>query len=504
MERITQQNTTEKSVLIIGAGRTGLITARHLLTVPNCSITIVEAKSDIGGLWAYEELNEHHPKAEEAKRSDNYHRLYHCFQGSIYPDVILNIPIQLVSCKDFTVKDFDPKLPDFLMLKQYNSYINAYCDHFGLRKYVTYNTLVKLVRPYENLSAEEKSAIKDLPPRTWVVTTVDAKAESLSQNEKVATFDYVVAASGLNVKPHIPPVNGISNFKGFVLHSKDFREPEDPIYRDKTILLLGGSYSGIDMVVQFFHNPIKGRQKIKKMIFCAKDVGIVENSTDFKDLREEGVLETKKGWVSDFTEDSVIFTDGTSEKVDVVMFCTGYMPACPYLDPGDKIIDFGGEGSRDKYIGPLYKRVVSIRQPRLLFAGTIDFTPIGHYLNEAQIIFIKHIIEGSVKLPTVEEMTNEHEKDIEAVKANSKDGSLANYFRLEILKTDLPYLESLQRMCQHLYPGGEEKAKKYVDSLVAMTKTALDLFMNGNLLQYKSLDFSSMFPEEVRNTTEFY
>ena len=504
MESLNNKQREDKiKVLIIGAGRTGMLAARHISTVPNCEVTVVEAKSEIGGLWVYDELNEFHPKAQEAKRSDNYYRLYNCFPGAIYPYLITNIPKEFMSYKDFTIDDFNPKLPDFFSLKEYCSYLNAYWDKFDLKKLVTFNTLVKSVRLYENLSEDEKSKIKDLPRRTFMVMTVDSKGESISQNQKVATYDYVVVGSGMHVKPYIPTLNGISNFKGFVMHSKDFREPDDPIYKDKTILLLGGSYSSVDMIVQFFCHPQKGRQEVKKLIFCANELRLVENSEDFKHLKDEGSLVSKKGWVKDVTQDSVIFTDGTSEKVDIVMYCTGYATTFPFLDPADKILEYGGEESRDRFFGPLYKRLVSIRQPRMFFPGCIDLTAFLNYITEVQSMFIKHIIEGTLKLPSIEDMTKDYEQDIELEKAASKDGTLTSFFKRPSLKTDVIYLESLKKIFLHLYPGTEEKMNKNFERKVAMLKKCIELFSKGNLLQYKSFDYTGTYPEEVRNSTEF-
>ena len=492
-----------RPVLIIGAGRTGMLTARHLSTVPNCSITIVEAKSEVGGLWAYEEMNELHPREKEVKASDNYYKLYNCFQGSIYPHVTTNITKSFLSYKDFSINDFDPTLPDILTLKQYHSYLNAYWDHFGLKKYVVFNTLVKSLRLYENLSEEEKSAIKELPQRTFVVTTIDSKVGDISVKENISTYDYVIVSVGMNVKPYIPTIKGISNFKGSVIHVKEFREPDDPIYQDKTILVLGGSASAIDMVVQLYHNPVKGRQKIKKIIFCANDTGMIDKTTDFKDLKEEGAVVGKKGWVDNFTEDSATFSDGTTEKVDVVIFCTGYCATFPFLDLADKILDFGGEETRFKFFGPLYKRMVSIRQPKLFFPGYIDYNPLINYISEVQVMLLKHLIDGSVKLPSVEEMMKEYEEDVENSKANSKYGTLSSFFNLVAAKYDVTYIEGLRKFFQHLYPGTEEIHKKHLERKVEMLKKNMEFINNGNMLSLKRFDFSGNFPEEIKNTTEF-
>ena len=285
----------EKRILIVGAGRSGMFVARFLSTTPNHLITVVETKSEIGGLWAYQELNEYHPKAQEAKKFDNFYKLYNCFQGSVYPSVLTNSSKDFFRYKDFSIDDFNPDASEFFTIKEYNSYLNAYWDHFKLRQYVTFNTLVKSIRSYEKLSEEQKAKLEDITPRTFVVTTADANSENFDQNEKVSTYDYVVVSSGQHSKPFIPATNGISKFKGFVLHSKNFREPDDPVYQDKVILLLGGGLTGIDMIVQFFHNPVKGRQNIKKLIYCSNNVSWLKSTTDFRDLLEDGSLLIKKG-----------------------------------------------------------------------------------------------------------------------------------------------------------------------------------------------------------------
>ena len=502
MESLRQKEEKTK-VLIIGAGRTGMLAARHISTVPNCEVTVVEAKSEIGGLWSYDELNEFHPKAQEAKRSDNYYRLYNCFQGAIYPHLITNLPSTFMSYKDFTISDFLSKPPEFLSQKEYCSYLNAYWDYFDLKKFVSFNTLVKSVRLYENLSEDERSQIKDLPPRTFVVTTVDSKGESISQNPKISTYDYVIVGSGMHVKPYRPTLNDISKFKGFVMHSKDFREPDDPIYKDKTILMLGGSYSSFDLMMHLLCHPQKGRQPVNKVIVCASETFILDVSEDFKYLKDEGSLILKRGWVKNFTEDSVVFTDGTSEKIDVVVYCTGYAATYPFLDPADKILEYGGEETRDRFFGPLYKRLVSIRQPKMFFPGLIDFTAFLNEITEVQIMLLKHVIHGTLKLPSVEEMTKDYEQDIAREKAASRDGTLTSFFKIPPLTTDLGYLESLRKEFQHLYPGTEEKMKKNFERKVAILSKCVEFMIKGNLLQYKSFNYSEKYPEEVKSSTEF-
>ena len=101
-------------------------------------------------------------------------------------------------------------------MKEYNSYLNAYWDHFKIKQHVTFNTLIKSIRPYENFSKQRKSELKDLEPRTFVVTTVDSKGDRLDQNEKVSTYDYVIIGSGMHSKSYTPTINNLLNFKGLI------------------------------------------------------------------------------------------------------------------------------------------------------------------------------------------------------------------------------------------------------------------------------------------------
>ncbi|MCQ6513234.1 hypothetical protein NPN18_26055, partial [Vibrio parahaemolyticus] len=79
--------------------------------------------------------------------------------------------------------------------------------------------------------------------------------------------------------------------------------------------------------------------------------------------------------------------------------------AFPFLDfEKDKIIDHPRGSFCGRFIAPLYKRLVSIREPSLFFMGFIGTTPLATLCFEAQGLFVKAIIEGKYKLPSQNEM----------------------------------------------------------------------------------------------------
>ena len=76
-----------------------------------------------------------------------------------------------------------------------------------------------------------------------------------------------------------------------------------------------------------------------------------------------------------FGSDRVLFTDGSAEQVDVVIYCTGYKISFPFLD--------GAVASADNGHVPLYHRVASPTFPGLYFIGLVQ--PIGAIMPIAEV-----------------------------------------------------------------------------------------------------------------------
>ena len=97
-----------------------------------------------------------------------------------------------------------------------------------------------------------------------------------------------------------------------------------------------------------------------------------------------------------FEGDSVRFEDGSSEKVDLVIYCTGYKITFPFFDEGLL-------SAPDNRI-PLYRRVVSPEHPGLYFIGLLQ--PLGAImpLAEAQSEWVADVLEGKAKLPSAARM----------------------------------------------------------------------------------------------------
>jgi hypothetical protein len=104
-----------------------------------------------------------------------------------------------------------------------------------------------------------------------------------------------------------------------------------------------------------------------------------------------------------FAQDRVRFVDGSSELVDLVIYCTGYKITLPFFDPG--LIS-----ATDNHI-PLYRRVVSPEHPGLYFIGLCQ--PLGAImpLAEAQSEWIADVLSGDCSLPGEAEMRRVIERE---------------------------------------------------------------------------------------------
>jgi len=165
-------------------------------------VTIYEIGSHIGGMWVF--------------NNDNN-------RSSAYKTLHINTARDLTAFEDFA---FDRSVQPFPDHRDMAKYLRDYAEHFGVTKFVRFNTLVTDVRPARDYSPEE--------PR-WVVETADG--------EKVE-HDTVIVATGHLTKP-LEVDMFREQFKGEYLHSHDYKEPAR--FADKRVCVVGVGNSGLDI-----------------------------------------------------------------------------------------------------------------------------------------------------------------------------------------------------------------------------------------------------------------
>ena len=125
--------------------------------------------------------------------------------------------------------------------------------------------------------------------------------------------------------------------------------------------------------------------------------------------------------ISKFTVDSIVLVDGSQYKIDAVIFCTGYSREFPFLDESCHL------DVTDKRITPLYKDIVHTEFPSsLFFVGLKEF---NDYVGTAtvQVRFITSVLLGTADLPSVDDMNQEIQKEIETALLEGKPPKSCHY-----------------------------------------------------------------------------
>ena len=186
---------------------------------------------------------------------------------------------------------FDGELPSYVKRPVMYRYLKEYHLKYGQAAKVKFNCKVENVTN----TAKDKFSV------TWI----DTAQPDYPQME---TFDYVVVAVGHFSVPNDPVFTNEEKFTGKIIHAHDYRDGR--MYKDKRVLLVGGSYSAEDIALQCWK-------------FGAKYSHITHKNPNRMGFQwPEGIVETET-FLKDFDGNKVIFEDESSEEYDYVIKCTG-------------------------------------------------------------------------------------------------------------------------------------------------------------------------------------
>ena len=355
--------------------------------------------------------------------------------------------------------------PDYPSHSQIAEYFDDYVDRFGFRDRIRFRTEVTRVEPAGDGG--------------WRVSWRDVE----SGEEGSAAYTAVFVANGhhWDARWPEPPFEGQDAFEGVQLHVHDYKTPD--VIEGKRVLVLGIGNSATDIAVEssriaertllamrrgawILPKYLKGkpvdelgnafvsrlplavtramyRRALKTATGDPMDYGLPEPdhklaeahptiSAELLSRIGHGDIAVKPN-VAAFTGGRrVRFADGSTEDVDVVVYCTGYKITFPFFDP--QLL-----AAPDNEI-PLYKRVVSPDHPGLYFIGLLQ--PLGAImpLAEAQSEWIADVLEGKVELPDSERMRRYIVRDREAM-AKRYVASKRHTIQVDFE----PYMRSLRR-----------------------------------------------------------
>ncbi|XP_023139610.2 flavin-containing monooxygenase 5-like isoform X2 [Amphiprion ocellaris] len=408
-------------VAVIGAGPSGLTSIKACLE-EGLEPTCFESSYDIGGLWKFKE------KPEPGR-------------ANIYQSVVINSSKEMMSFSDFPPP---AELPNNMHHSEIMIYLRLYAQAFNLTQHIHLQTTVISVRQRPDFAASGQ----------WEVET-----EKTEASRQMHVFDAVIVCTGHFTQPHLPLTDfpGIESFQGRYFHSWDYRSAEG--LEGKRVVVIGIGNSGGDIAVDISRVAEKvylstrsgawviGRvapgglpadivrvsrmgNLIRKLFpswtnktlekklnapFDHKLYGLQPKHAFFAQVPVvnddlpariiSGRVQVKPN-VKEFSGSSVIFTDGSIiDKVDVVVFATGYNYGFPFLPAALQ--------AKCGYRLCLYKHIFhpTLTKPTLAVVGFIHGFGAINPLAEMQARWATRVFKGLITLPTDKIMMKEIEKD---------------------------------------------------------------------------------------------
>ena len=183
------------TVIIVGAGPSGLATAA-CLNKQEIPYIILEREDCIASLFNKKSYNRLH-----------LHLKKHFCQLPYFP--------------------FPKSYPTYVSRVEFLKYLDDYASHFNIRP--SFGNFVKNAK-YD----EEK--------KVW-------KVETNVNGDQVSCYEgrFLVVATGEASEVFIPKVDGLSEFKGEVIHSTEYKSGE--AYENKKVLVVGAGNSGMEIAL---------------------------------------------------------------------------------------------------------------------------------------------------------------------------------------------------------------------------------------------------------------
>lgn len=360
----------ELPVAIVGAGPAGLAAARAL-RLRGIDYVQFERHTDVGGIWDI----------------DN-------------PGTPMYRSAHFISSRDKSgFWDFAmPKaFADYPSREQILAYTRAFADEFGLQNAIRFGTEVRAAR-------QDADGV-------WTIDTSDGTVRARA----------LIAANGTTWAARRPEVPGEATFSGEIIHSQAYRDIEQ--FKGKRVLVVGLGNSGADIACdaavsadRAFVSTRRGYHFIPKHI-----LGEPSDTTEWLpiwgerllyaimrpivigDVRRWGLPKpdhrlfethpllntqllhhlqhgdvTAKPAIAHFDGPDVVFADGTRERVDLVVFATGYDFAIPYL--GDGVVSYTG-GRPDLYLNAFSRTHPGLYAVSFIEVNSSAYTLFDHVAN---------------------------------------------------------------------------------------------------------------------------
>lgn len=427
---------TSPSVCVIGAGCSGLASIKNLVQAGIENVVCFEKNDQVGGNWIFTAGESHSSVCETT----------HIISSKSMSEFL-----------DFPMPEHYPDYPSHA---QVLAYFQNYARHFGLEKYIRFNTAVDSVEETED--------------KKWLVAL---------KNGEQHRFDYLFTANGHHSVPRWPDIPG--EFTGAFLHAHSYKT--NAPFAGKRVLVIGAGNSGCDCAVEisrvarhtaismrrayyiipkfmmgkptdtynklltrlphFVRRPLQ-KLSLRLQVGDYRDYGLERpdypitrchptlNSELLYRIRH-GKVHPRRG-IEKFEGKKVHFKDGRVEEFDAVIAATGYKIAFSFFDKG--FIDF-----EDADRIPLYLRMIHPEHPTLFFIGLTQPQGCIWPLSDLQAKLAANHVAGRWPIPrNVRELAEAECREIEKDFLHTKRHSLEVHFH--------PFFNKIQKQIPKAAP----------------------------------------------------
>ncbi|CAN6856797.1 unnamed protein product [Brassica oleracea] len=427
------------------AGAAGLVAARELRREGH-SVVVFERQKQVGGTWIYTDHVEPDPLSVDPTRP--------VVHSSVYATLRTNLPRECMGYRDFPFVARSGDQRRFPSHGEVLAYLQEFAKEFAIEEVIRFETAVERVAP-----ATEGGNGK------WRVESTE-KEKRVRRDE---VYDAVVVCNGHYIEPRLAEIPGISSWPGKEMHSHNYRIPEP--FKDQVVVLIGNSASAVDI-----SRDIAGHAKEVHVAGRSNPADTFIKQPGYSNLWMHSMIERVN------KDGSVVFQNGQTILVDVIMHCTGYKYHFPFLETnGSVTID-------DNRVGPLYKHVFPPElAPWLSFIG-IPWQVVPFPLFELQSKWIAGVLSGRIMLPSKEDMM----EDIKSLYATLEAQGIQKRYTHRMGIAQFEYNDWLATQCG--CPGTEEWRKEmYLTTGVrkrAKPETYRDEWEDHHLISQASQDFS--------------
>ena len=397
-----------KRVAVIGAGAAGLAAGRAFREV-GLEPVILEQSKVAGGLWVY--------------RRDG--------PGPAYRSLRTNTSKHVTA---FSNVPFAAGLPDFPGRAEVEAYLLAYGA--DLLPSVRFGCEVRSLQPVGD-------------GRWELILCADGR-------ESIERFDAVLVCSGIFRRPVTTVVPGQREFTGQVRHSMSYRVPEE--FAGLTVLVVGLGSSAVDIATDLLgaaarvalsvrrgawlaprtvHGRPRDHRGTRLSLLLPESVRRRQNrQRDLHEYAQRGLEDPAVVWkranipfepatapsvtsenllshlvsgdigvhshIVRFDGAEAVFADGSRERPDTVIFCTGYDRDFPFLSTVLRPWTEAGGG--------LYRLVFPPEHPSLAFIGVCRVQGPIFPILEMQARWAARVLIGEARLPSPAAMWQEIER----------------------------------------------------------------------------------------------